>query len=129
MTVRLMRWGVIGLLLCLWVGCGQENPLNRQSLSGTVKLKGEPVAKGTIQFMPTQGTGTIAGGNIENGAYSIAAEGGLAPGEYAVMIHVPDPNWDAKKSLNPAEMAPTAYARGTKRVKVGTETNNFDFDM
>lgn len=71
-----------GLLFVL--GCGGDQ---RQSLTGTVTLDGQPLAEGSITFMPQAGTTSpSAGANITEGRFSISAEKGLLPGVFRVEI-------------------------------------------
>lgn len=74
-------------------GCGDAEGL--QPVSGTVTLKGNPVAEGMIEFMPTSGaskgrTYTRSGAVIKDGKYTVPRDQGLVPGEYKVSISVPD---------------------------------------
>ena len=48
------------------VGCGGEGS---SSLSGAVTYNGEPVAKGSIAFMPIGGAGTPFGAEVVDGQY------------------------------------------------------------
>ncbi len=54
------------LLLSLTIGCSGDG-LN--AVSGTVTLDGQPIEKGTIEFMPVDGKGPTAAAVIEEGAY------------------------------------------------------------
>lgn len=74
------------MVAALLAGCGGENPLSRQSISGTVTLNREPIASGTIRFEPVDEKGVAAGATITQGKYAIAAERGLPAGEYVVRI-------------------------------------------
>jgi hypothetical protein len=78
---------VVGLLSL--VGCGAGDDLGtRYPVSGTVKYKGEPLAKGSITFMGEKGQ-RGASGEIKNGQYTLTAvnEGdGAFPGNYSVTI-------------------------------------------
>jgi len=56
---------MLALLVPLAVGCGK----GKGKVSGTVTLDGQPLPAGTINFLPSKGTG--AGGSIEDGKYSI----------------------------------------------------------
>lgn len=108
----------------------------RYGLSGKVTLKGQPLAKGTIEFSGAQGGGPLSGGTIENGQYTIAAESGLKPGTYTVKISsieeagggspaAPGPENASQvgKELIPAEF----NINSTKTVEVKTSGNSFDF--
>jgi type 1 fimbria pilin len=129
MTVRAAIVALVGLSIGVWSGCGADNPLNRQPVSGTVTFNGEPVARGSIRFDSVTKGPTLAGGKIRKGSYTIAGEKGLAPGEYAVYINIQDPNWDARKEPSPREMAPPEYTNGQHRVTVTEGSNEFDFDI
>jgi hypothetical protein len=71
-------------------GCGSDDGLGRRySVSGTVKYKGEPLAKGQINFLPQDGKGRGASGLIEDGYYALSTNGdrdGALPGKYSVTI-------------------------------------------
>ena len=85
---QISRLAVI-LLFCGCVGCG--NPDGPFAISGTVLLEGQPLEQGSITFSSiTAGSRNSTGGAIVNGAYSIAAEDGLAPGTYQVKISAAD---------------------------------------
>src|SRR5262249_32721442 len=81
-----------GLLLTALVraGCGgAPDDLPRQPVYGRVRLNGEPLAQGTIQFQPDGGprAAAISGGAlIQDGSYSIPRDQGLVPGHYKVSI-------------------------------------------
>src|SRR4051812_43116900 len=73
------------LLVVLIAGC-TSSP-GGQAVSGNVKLDGGPLAKGTILFTPLPGTpGDVAGGEIVDGKYSIAAAAGPHAGKHRVEI-------------------------------------------
>lgn len=67
----------------LLAGCGgAEDELPREAITGSVKLNGEPLKEGRIQF---QGA-LPAGAGIFDGDYSISRAEGLVPGKYQVLI-------------------------------------------
>jgi hypothetical protein len=85
---------VVGLCLFVLVvshtGCGPTYG-GRKAIKGTVKLKGEPVDDGMIDFFPMSGNEeTKSGAQIIKGAYKIPAEFGLLPGKYRVSISAGD---------------------------------------
>lgn len=88
MRFKVLCW--LSLSFLLVSGCAEVNP--RKQLSGTVTLKGAKLDAGTIDFRPIEGTSaaglptTTAGAVITDGAYKIAAELGLVPGKYKVLI-------------------------------------------
>jgi len=71
-------------------GCGPSYG-GRKEVKGIVKLKGQPVDDGTIDFFPVSGDqATKSGAQIINGNYKIPAEFGLLPGKYRVSITAGD---------------------------------------
>jgi hypothetical protein len=71
---------------------GPEDTLPRQAVSGKVSFEGQPLVKGSIQFIPTgQDKATGVGAIIDGGSYSIARAQGPVPGLYRVLINAPDP--------------------------------------
>ena len=126
----MIRMAIVLLMSLVCLGCGADNPLNRQPIRGTVKFNGEAIDKGSIRFDSVSRGPTIAGGKIKGGSYLIPTEKGLAPGEYAVSIRIPDPKWDPKVTLNPKELAPPDYMNGAHKVTVTDGGSNvFDFDI
>lgn len=67
-------------------GCNRGPGLLR--IYGTVTVDGQPVEKGTIEFIPIEGThGPSTGGSITDGKYDVAARlGPLEGGTYQVQI-------------------------------------------
>jgi len=66
------------LLLASLIGCGSKGI----TVKGKVVFDGEPVATGSITFMPVDGNAPTGGGAITKGAYSV----NLTPGNYKVQI-------------------------------------------
>jgi hypothetical protein len=94
MIVRLKGRSSSALFVCaalgLAVGCtGSGDDLPREAVSGSVTLDGQPLANGSISFMPpvAGGTATSGGSTIMNGKFSFSRETGLVPGTYNVAIH------------------------------------------
>jgi hypothetical protein len=58
------------------------------AVSGQVKLVGEPLKDGAIQFVPLEKTNqdTQGGAPIADGAYTIPRKDGLKPGKYLIRI-------------------------------------------
>jgi hypothetical protein len=71
-----------GLMLAL-AGCGGNKPV---PVNGTVKLDGQPLASGRIEFRTPDGKGVVAGTGITNGEYNFSANSGPPPGSYKVSI-------------------------------------------
>jgi hypothetical protein len=73
------------------VGCSGSG--DRLEVSGNVKLMGEPIEDGVIQFAPHDKTlGSSNGAQIRKGEYKIPRGQGLKPGKYRVTITSGDPN-------------------------------------
>jgi len=95
LRLRLIKtWACVAVTtigLSLVAGCGDDTGLEkRYPVSGTVKYKGQPVAKGQISFLGVDKTKQRdANGFIENGSYTLTTltpGDGALPGEYAVTI-------------------------------------------
>jgi len=139
MPRRSLAWPALAslTLAILLAGCGGGSVDGRYGLTGKVTLKGQPLAKGTIEFSTGQGSGPLSGGTIENGQYTILAESGLKPGTYTVRISSveevggaaapaapgPESATQVGKELIPAEF----NINSTKTIEVKTSGNNFDF--
>jgi hypothetical protein len=120
------------LLLCGCAGCAP-------SISGTVKLNGEPLADGDIQFIPIEGTpGPDAGAVIKDGKYKVVQKG-LAGGKYRVSIRgykqsgklVPDP-LSGPPVKETVQIVPREYhGEKSKLVREITRGTNppLDFDL
>ncbi|HLJ92681.1 MAG TPA: hypothetical protein VKU02_05735 [Gemmataceae bacterium] len=67
------------LLLGLISGCGSGTA----SVSGAVTYNGEPVGNGFITFLPADGKGPSAGGQIEDGRFAVD---NLIPGQKVVKV-------------------------------------------
>jgi hypothetical protein len=137
----------LGLALA---GCsgGDDDKLPRQAVSGTVKLDGQPLEAGTIQFIPGSGSGQAVqvGGSIVGGSYEISRASGPVPGTYKVTIfsastseerpkdaaHAPDGHVARKaKPQIKQELIPKKYnSETTLEVTVKEGGNSpFNFDL
>ncbi len=68
-------------------GCGRNRGPERVVVSGTVTFKGEPVANGTIRFVPDPSSGMpTAGTVIKDGKYNAERFGGVPVGTHKVQI-------------------------------------------
>lgn len=105
--LRRLSFGVLALAsLILAAGCGGSgNPLNRQAVSGTVNLDGQPLANGGIRFEPVGNFpgATVGFGQIEEGEYSIPEAQGLPPGKYRVSITSPETPAGSTSTEKPAD--------------------------
>jgi hypothetical protein len=134
---RIAGW-LVAFSLAIAVGCGGDNPLGRKALSGAVKLDGEPLSMGAIEFHPLEG-GVQSGGLIKAGSYSIAAKDGATPGNYRVVIydtyetpplppgHMPGDDIPPAPKL---KVPPDWNSKSQHTVEVKKEgSNKFDFDI
>jgi hypothetical protein len=134
--VLVLEMAAAGLL----AGCGgAEDELPREAVSGTVKLNGQPLKQGRIQFQ-----GTAPGGaGIVDGNYSIPKAEGLVPGKYQVLItstlaeaepapsktEMPGDTPPPKKAIR--EPIPEKYNAKSKLAAEVTKggPNKFDFEL
>ncbi|MBC8355532.1 MAG: hypothetical protein H8E66_26435 [Planctomycetes bacterium] len=108
---RLNIWVASSLLCCL--GCGGSDEPQRHALRGSVAVKGSPVAKGTISFLPSQGvSGAPASTSVEDGEYRFSNENGPFAGLHRVIIGIDEPLEDVNGAMSPA--APTGASSGIK---------------
>jgi len=131
MTSTRLGWLAAGFLL--FSGCSEPNP----SVSGTVLLDGQPLARGAITFFPVDGTpGPDGGSTVEEGNYNI--ERGLTMGKYRVEIT--GTRRIAKKvisSVMPSDMVnaevaaiPPEYNVKSRLIReVGLGPNTIDFNL
>jgi hypothetical protein len=71
-------WPVLVAVVAVAGGCGT----GVATVSGTVSLDGQPLAEGTISFLPADGATATAGDRIQNGRYSVS----MPPGPKQVRI-------------------------------------------
>ncbi len=70
------------------VGCGGGDGLDRQAVTGTVTLDGQPLATGLITFDPASATAeTSTATEIVDGTYTFSSQNGPVPGDYRVVIN------------------------------------------
>ena len=69
-------------------GCGGGDGLDRQSVTGTVTLDGQPLETGLITFDPASATAeTSSATEIVDGTYAFNSQNGPVPGTYRVVIN------------------------------------------
>src|SRR5262249_11882257 len=119
--------------------CSPSEP----SVWGTIRVAGEPLAKGSISFVPVDDKGAIADGRgpgggetIKEGRYRI--EKGLTVGRYQVKIQgtkrtprlVPDPLNPITRLPEEAPVVPPKYNQNsTQFIEVRAGGNPIDFDL
>src|SRR5262249_15373089 len=119
------------------VGCSDRHG-GREEVSGTVKLEGQLIKEGGIDFEPLDGQDTKSGAPITDGDYKVPGKSGLKPGNYRVRITAgdgvtpanpdepPGPTNIVSKDLVPPEW----NVRSDKDVNVTPDgPNRFDFDI
>ena len=130
---------VLVSLVASATGCSQD-PLGRQAISGTVKVDGAPLAKGSINFEPVEGQPTAGGSPISDGQYEVPREGGLMAGKYRVSINAPVPGTGGQVDENalpgdppapPKELIPRAWNTASEQtIQVQKQRKNvFDFEV
>jgi hypothetical protein len=94
------RFAAVLAAAAIAAGCSDTHD-GRVAVSGTVRLKGQPIKDGAIVlFEPlekqdTGGNATVAGG----GAYTVPRASGLKPGRYLVRVTA----GDGKTAVNPVD--------------------------
>lgn len=91
---RRVRFGSLLLTVCgamLIAGCGSG--ASTGTVAGTVTLDGQPLAAGTVNFVPKDGTSTTVAGQIKDGAFQVEAPVGLKQ----VMFSAPKPTGKTTK--------------------------------
>lgn len=127
-----------GLLAVLLQGCSGAGP-GMSTVSGTVKMSGEPVGPGTVAFVPT-GAGNPATGNVDDfGKFTMSTNkpgDGVPPGTYKVAVTIikTPAHGDEKGNLFPATyLTPEKYMNAetsglTVTVDAG-KSQTVDFDL
>ena len=111
-------------------GCGgDDSGLGRRyKVTGKVTYKGEPVPRGTVNFIPVKPPppeGRAASGEIKDGVYSLSTAGGgdgALPGEYNVAIVAVDIDMSSAVAKGPGEPpkiheGDPAYQKAVKNAK------------
>ena len=127
----------LGMGLLFFVGCSQNEKLG--SVHGTVRLDGQPLTTGTIQFVPT--AGRVANGKINaDGTYTLGTFGssdGALIGTHKVAVIAYEAGGDGRpayevrnqtsKPLVPQKYMAVGTPGLTFDVKPGD--NQADFDL
>ncbi len=71
------------LLIPLAIGCGNSGP-EEAVVTGLVQIDGQPIDKGSIQMLPTDGVGSAVSSEIQEGRYRLK----IVPGKKRVEIHL-----------------------------------------
>jgi hypothetical protein len=127
------------VFLAATIGCDSGDGLNRQAISGTVTLDGQPLSGGNILFEPASNeSGTAVGATIRNGAFAIARKQGPVPGPYRVRIYassaIQAPPIDGQTERTPRPMVerlPRRYNTQSElnAVIIAGRANHHRFDL
>ncbi len=127
------------LLLVASFGCGSSDGLNRQAISGSVTLDGQPISLGAILFEPaTQESGTAVGATIRHGDFAISTREGPVPGSYRVRVYsssgIQAPPATGQTDRTPRPMVERVPARYNNRTELlervhGRHVNRYRFDL
>jgi hypothetical protein len=135
--MRALHLPGLAAALVLLVGCSAND---KAEVSGTVRLDGELVEEGSINFIPVQGTtGPGAGAVIQNGKYHIPASRGVTVGKNRVELRAFKRTGKKVQDAagRPGDLTeervpafPPEYNDNSTLVKeVRARTNTIDFDV
>lgn len=82
--MRSIAFGSLFFSMTLLAGCGGSRP-SSATVSGEVRVDGQPLERGTISFAPLEGAGNPATGEIAQGRYEVR----MNSGKMRVMISAP----------------------------------------
>jgi hypothetical protein len=110
------------LLLFVCTGCSGEDPLDRQAISGTIRIGGQPLDAGAILLDPISNhAGTAVGATVHDGSFTIIRKDGPVPGSYKVRIYAssgvqaPAPKGASERKPRPmVELIPEKYNSQTE---------------
>ena len=132
MRIRRVRWGCLALVFSsLLAGCDRTR---MATVTGTVKVNGNLLEKGTITFTPVDGKRQVTGGEITGGNYSVKVPPGL------MKVSLSAPKVVGKKKVYPTptspempitvEALPPRYNDNTElQLEVTSGTVEKDFDL
>jgi hypothetical protein len=127
------------------IGCGSDDGLPRQPVSGAVTLDGQPLECGMITFIPAApgdagigGLDKVVTAEVVDGRYSLTRADGPVPGPHRVEIHarkstgrkVKDPDDPQKIVDERREAVPSRYnARSELAAEIREGGNALDFTL
>lgn len=132
-TAPFSRWGLLGLTLAAaTIGCGQSGP-QLASVSGIVKVNGEPTPYVMVEFQPTEAGSPSIGYTDGEGKYSLQFSRdrwGAMLGEHRVKLDFDyDPGSD---DARPPFKIPARYNKKselTAAVVGGSNQHNFEIQL
>jgi hypothetical protein len=127
------------ICLCAALGCSGDN---RSEVSGTVRVNGQPLAEGAINFIPIEGNkGAGTGATVTDGKYHIPRSAGVVAGKNRVELRAfknsgrkvqdatakPGTLTDERVMLFPPEYNDRSTL--VRDVKSGSDTIDFDITV
>ncbi len=138
MSRRDIYFSFVFLSVFLSAGCTKESSDGRPpraAVSGIVVYKGQDVAEGAIQFVPADGNGYQAFGEIRDGVYFIEKEKGPSVGRHHVKItgiKKTGEKYETEEGMQDAysQIIPKRYnEKTTLSVEVKSENNTFNHEL
>jgi hypothetical protein len=129
-----------GVVILGLAGCADPYG-GRVAVTGSVKLKGEPLKDGSISFSPLENQATQAQVLIADGTYSIERQHGLQPGKYLIRVSSGDgrtpynsdepPGPGGPANVISKDRVPANWNVNSKQERTVTKENpnHFDFDI
>jgi hypothetical protein len=133
------------VVLGLWVAGCSDSHGGRKGISGTVRLKGQPIPDGAIiEFSPLESQTTGVNAEIRRGNFDVPRESGLLPGQYLVRVTAGDgktpaeavdpdspPGPVAGTNIVSKDLVPADWNQHSKQKVTVTKEgpNRFDFDI
>jgi hypothetical protein len=96
----------VAIVMSATVGCGASHD-GRVPVSGEVKLSGQPIDRGSIEFHPLDPGGVLTGGMITDGRFDIPAEQGAKPGKHQVRVFAAGETMPVDPSVPPGPQTDT----------------------
>lgn len=129
----LRRCRTVVWCLCLALaGCGSDGPA-RLSVGGKVSLGDQPLARGSISFVPAEGQkGVAANTEIKDGRYQFSRDDGPQAGPYRVTVmrsFTKDEADKMRREATPnAPAPPTEWVFDIKVPSGGSSSENFQLE-
>ena len=129
------------IVVCCVFSMGCPDSGGRYSVTGTVRVNGEPVKDGSISFVPVDINAAHGGSGaaILGGKYSISKKEGLFPGEYKVQLFATADSGRVRETPNPItgekspirmHIIPERYnLQTTLKETIEPKKNTFDYDL
>ena len=132
--MRSFQQACLGLIFAGLLGCGTGNSIEVVRVTGRVTLDDQPLEKGLIQFLPTDGNGSSAASEIRQGEYQADVQVGskrievTSPkviGQQKAYDTPDSPVIDLLKERIPAEY----NVQSQLKANVSRQQKSFDFSL